>query len=35
MTGDVQTFATNVLTIVVPKGNPAGIKGLDDLDGTT
>ena len=35
VTGDVQTFATNVLTIVVPKGNPAGIKGLDDLDGTT
>ena len=35
VTGDVQTFATNVLTIVVPKGNPAGIKSLDDLDGTT
>ena len=35
VTGDVQTFATNVLTIVVPKGNPAGIKSLDDLDGAT
>ncbi|MBS2936836.1 molybdate ABC transporter substrate-binding protein [Nocardioides sp. J2M5] len=35
VTGDVQTFATNVLTIVVPKGNPAGIESLDDLDGAT
>ena len=35
VTGDVETFATNVLTIVVPKGNPAGIESLDDLDGTT
>lgn len=33
--GDVQAFATNVLTIVVPKGNPAGIESLDDLDGAT
>jgi len=24
-----------VLTIVVPKGNPAGIESLDDLEGTT
>lgn len=35
VTGDVVTFATNVLTIVVPEGNPAGIESLDDLDGTT
>jgi molybdate transport system substrate-binding protein len=35
VTGDVVTFATNVLTIVVPQGNPAGIESLDDLDGTT
>lgn len=35
VTGDVQTFATNVLTLVVPKGNPADIQTLDDLDGAT
>jgi molybdate transport system substrate-binding protein len=35
VTGDVEAFATNVLTIVVPKGNPAGIKTLDDLADTT
>ncbi|MBD3915103.1 molybdate ABC transporter substrate-binding protein [Nocardioides hwasunensis] len=35
VTGDVETFATNVLTIVVPRGNPAGIESLDDLDGAT
>lgn len=35
VTDDVETFATNVLTIVTPAGNPAGIKSLDDLDGTT
>jgi molybdate transport system substrate-binding protein len=35
VTGDVETFATNVLTIVVPKGNPAGIKTLDDLADAT
>ncbi|MBD3923008.1 molybdate ABC transporter substrate-binding protein [Nocardioides cavernae] len=35
VTGDVETFATNVLTIVVPKGNPAGIESLDDLADTT
>lgn len=35
VTGEVETFATNVLTIVVPKGNPAGIESLDDLDGAT
>ena len=33
VTGEVETFATNVLTIVVPAGNPAGITSLDDLDG--
>jgi molybdate transport system substrate-binding protein len=32
---DVETFATNVLTIVVPTGNPAGIESLDDLAGAT
>ncbi|WP_374456121.1 molybdate ABC transporter substrate-binding protein [Nocardioides sp.] len=35
VTGAVETFATNVLTIVVPKGNPAGIETLDDLAGAT
>ena len=35
VTGDVATFATNVLTIVVPAGNPAGIESLADLDGST
>lgn len=35
VTGDVETFATNVLTIVVPAGNPAGIESLDDLADAT
>jgi molybdate transport system substrate-binding protein len=35
VTGEVETFATNVLTIVVPKGNPAGIESLDDLADAT
>jgi molybdate transport system substrate-binding protein len=35
VTGEVATFATNVLTIVVPKGNPAGIESLDDLADAT
>ena len=35
MSGDVETFATNVLTIVVPTGNPAGVESLDDLEGAT
>jgi molybdate transport system substrate-binding protein len=35
VTGDVEKFATNVLTIVVPKGNPAGITGLGDLADAT
>ncbi|WP_295629654.1 molybdate ABC transporter substrate-binding protein [uncultured Corynebacterium sp.] len=25
-----QVFATNVLTLIVPEGNPAGVTGLDD-----
>ena len=29
--GDVVAFATNVLVIVTPRDNPAGIEGLDDL----
>jgi molybdate transport system substrate-binding protein len=35
VTGEVETFATNDLTIVVPKGNPAGIESLDDLADAT
>lgn len=35
VTGEVETFATNVLTLVVPTGNPAGVESLDDLEGTT
>jgi molybdate transport system substrate-binding protein len=35
VTGEVETFATNVLTIVVPAGNPAGIESLDELEGST
>ena len=33
--GAATTLATNVLTIVTPPDNPAGIEGLDDLEGTT
>ena len=34
MSGTPSLFATNILTIIVPKGNPAGITGLDSsLDG--
>ncbi|MGV8850912.1 MAG: molybdate ABC transporter substrate-binding protein [Propionibacteriaceae bacterium] len=29
MSGTPSVFATNTLTIIVPKGNPAGITGLD------
>lgn len=29
--GQARVFATNRLAIVVPKGNPAGVKGLADL----
>ena len=35
VTGDIETFATNVLTIVTPADNPADIESLDDLEGTT
>lgn len=35
VTGDVSSFATNVLTIVTPADNPAGIESLDDLDEST
>jgi molybdate transport system substrate-binding protein len=35
VTGEVVEFATNVLVIVTPAGNPAGIEGLDDLEGAT
>jgi molybdate transport system substrate-binding protein len=35
MTGTPEQFTTNVLTLIVPKGNPAGITGLDaSLQGT-
>ncbi|WP_232681640.1 molybdate ABC transporter substrate-binding protein [Nocardioides sp. R-C-SC26] len=30
--GDPQTFATNVMTLVVPADNPAGISSFADLD---
>lgn len=33
VTGDVSSFATNVLTIVTPADNPAGIESLADLEG--
>jgi molybdate transport system substrate-binding protein len=32
---DPATFATNVLVIVTPPDNPAGITSLEDLDGAT
>jgi len=35
VTGDVTTFATNVMVIVTPPDNPAGIESLDDLEGAT
>jgi len=35
VTGEVVTFATNVLVIVTPPDNPAGIETLDDLADTT
>lgn len=35
VTGEPTLFATNVLTIITPPGNPAGITGLDEsLDGS-
>jgi molybdate transport system substrate-binding protein len=33
VTGDATDFATNVMVLVTPAGNPAGIESLDDLDG--
>lgn len=34
VTGEPRDFATNVLTLITPPGNPAGVTGLDDsLDG--
>ena len=35
VTGEVVEFATNVMVIVTPAGNPAGVKSLDDLAGAT
>jgi molybdate transport system substrate-binding protein len=35
VTGPVTDFATNVMVIVTPADNPAGIESLDDLDGAT
>ena len=35
ITGTPQPFATNTLVIATPAGNPATIKGLDDLADTT
>lgn len=35
VTGHVVTFATNVLVIVTPPDNPAGIESLDDLADAT
>jgi molybdate transport system substrate-binding protein len=35
VTGDVTDFATNVMVIVTPAGNPAGVESLEDLDGAT
>jgi len=33
LVGTPQSFASNLLQIVVEKGNPKGVKGLDDLGG--
>jgi len=35
LNGDVETFATNVLVIVTPPDNPAGIESLADLANAT
>jgi molybdate transport system substrate-binding protein len=35
VTGDVATFATNVLVIVTPPDNPAGVESLDGLADAT
>jgi molybdate transport system substrate-binding protein len=34
LVGDPQVFAGNLLQIVVEKGNPKGVKGVDDLAGS-
>lgn len=34
LAADPQEFTKNTLRLIVPKGNPAGITGLEDLDGT-
>jgi molybdate transport system substrate-binding protein len=34
LVGDPQVFAGNLLQILVEKGNPNGVKGLDDLAGS-
>jgi molybdate transport system substrate-binding protein len=31
LAGDAQVFAHNILTVIIPKPNPAGLKGLKDL----
>ena len=33
--GEVGEFATHVMVIVTPAGNPAGVESLDDLEGAT
>jgi molybdate transport system substrate-binding protein len=35
VTGEVVEFARNVMVIVTPADNPAGIRGLEDLEGAT
>jgi molybdate transport system substrate-binding protein len=35
VTGTPKVFATNTLVIATPKGNPAGIRGIDDLADAT
>jgi len=35
VTGEVVEFAGNVMVIVTPAGNPAGIESLDELEGAT
>jgi len=34
ISGEPEAFATNTLVIATPAGNPAGIKGIDDLEDT-
>jgi molybdate transport system substrate-binding protein len=35
VTGEVSSFATNVLTLVTPPANPGAVESLADLDGVT